>query len=66
MDALSRRSGNTDYGTLNTHEIVTEKRNPELVRGRSGVGTDQIRRKWGAFIDGIKVSRKRIIWIHFY
>ncbi len=27
---VSRKSGNTGYETLNTHEIVTGKRNPKL------------------------------------
>ena len=50
--------------TLNTHEIVTGKKNPKLVRGRSGVGPALVRRKWSAFIDMIKVLRIRIIQIN--
>ncbi len=61
---VSWRSGNTAYETLNTHEIVTGGRNPISVRSWSGVGQDQVRREWGAFIDGTKVVRIGIIQIN--
>ncbi len=41
---VSRRLGNTDYETLNTHEIVTREKNPKLVRSWSGPGTEEVGR----------------------
>jgi len=46
-------------------KLSPKKGAPKLVRGRYGVGTALVRRKWSALIDRIKVVRIGIIKVDF-